>query len=272
MSIFFFILYCILLVLLAWIKQHAKAKGMQYTVVKYVFISVALNTLALLFNLSHYGRLGHDGVGRIGLEHAHFFFDFMSTLVLLDAVLNVCKGWAISTNHIVDRRAGFIIIFVLFVLYCALFGWQQQLLDPAAVLYVYETPPGYAIVAVRCALVLWAGRCLWVTYRLESDLPKRQFYLVWSVLALGWIASLPIIVGIAVSLPSYMRQRIVFGIVNSVQCLLFLCLTYLFRPFRSNRYVGILNPNESRAFGTNNMQVFPMNTGHMGETVQFANI
>jgi len=138
---------------------------------------------------------------------------------------------------------------------------------------VYQTPPGLAIVGVRCALVLWAARCLWRTFTQESELPKRQFYLVWAIIALAWIGSLPVIVGIAVALPSYMRQRIVFAIVNTVQALLYLSLTYLFRPFRSNRYVSILNANESRAFGgESNMQVFPMATNAQGQIIQFANI
>jgi len=257
MSIFFFALYSVLLVVLAWIKQHAKAKAMQYTVVKYVFVAVALDAFGLMLNLAHYAKFGHDGVGTEGLEHAHFFFGFLANLVLLDAVLNVCKGWAISTNYIQDRRLGYLILFALLVLYCALFGWQQAVLDPAAVVYIYELPPGLAIVAVRGALTLWAAWCLYSTYRMESERPKKQFYLVWAVFALGWLASLPIIVGIAHALESWLRQRVVFGIVNSVQAAVYLALTYLFRPFRSNRYVSILNPQESRAFGSNNMQVFP---------------
>jgi hypothetical protein len=92
MSIFFLILYWCLLFLLGWIKQHAKGKGLQYTVVKFVFVSVILDFVALLFNLAHYARFGHDGIGVPELEHAYFFFDFMSNLVLLYTVMNICKG------------------------------------------------------------------------------------------------------------------------------------------------------------------------------------
>lgn len=268
MSIFFLLLYWILLFVLAWIKRHAKGKGLQYTVIKFLFMSVLVDWVALLFNMAHYARFSQDGIGSPGLSHAHFFFDFISNLILLYTVLNICKGWAISTNYLPDKRASYLIILLLFWLYVALFIWQQKILDPASVLYVYETPPGWAIVAVRCILTLWAFWCLIHTYQLESERSKRQFYLVWGFLALAWLISLPIIVGIATNLETWMRKRVVFGILNSVQAFIYLALTYLFRPFRSNRYVSILKPDEARAFGNNNMQIFPS----MEPIVEFTNI
>ena len=269
MSIFFLCLYWLLLGSLAWIKQHAKSKGLQYTVIKYLFVSVLIDFVALLFNMAHYLKFANDGVGVPGLEHAYFFFDFVSNLVLLYVVLAICKGWAISTNFLPDRRVTYMVIGVLLLLYIALFIWQQKILDPASVLYVYETPPGWAIVGVRCALTLWGAWCVVHTYRLESEKRRRQFYIVWGILAVLWLVSLPIIVGIATVLETWLRRRVVFGLLNSVTAAIYLILAYLFRPFRSNRYVSILNPNETRAFGNNNMQVFP-SAG--GETIEFANI
>lgn len=257
MSIFFLCLYWVLLGALAWIKRHAKSKGLQYTVVKYLFVSVLIDFVALLFNMAHYTKFASDGVGVPELEHAYFFFDFVSNLVLLYVVLSICKGWAISTNYLPDRRFTYMVIGVLFLLYIALFIWQQKILDPASVLYVYETPPGWAIVAVRSALTLWGLVCVVRTYRLEGEKRRQQFYIVWGVLAVLWLVSLPIIVGIATALETWLRRRVVFGLLNSATAAIYLILTYLFRPFRSNRYVSILNPNETRAFGNNNMQVFP---------------
>ena len=181
-----------------------------------------------------------------------FFFSCCAVLWSGSATCCWCSSWAISTNFLPDKRTSYLVIALLFLLYVALFIWQQEILDPASVLYVYETPPGWTIVAIRCLLVLWACWCLVHTYQLETEFRKKQFYLVWSVIALTWLGSLPVIVGIAHELPSWVRRRIVFGLVNSVQAALYIALTYLFRPFRSNRYVDILKPDESRAFGQTN--------------------
>jgi hypothetical protein len=289
MSIFFLVLYWCMMFLLAWIKNHAKQKNLQYTVVKYIFISMLIEWIALLFNMAHYAKFAYDGIGVPGLETTYFcqlnayafvgsidpvgtrlltgfcvllfvrcaVFDFVSNLVLLYAVLNISKGWAISTNYIPDRRVTYVVIVILFLLYVALFIWVQEIMDPASVLYIYETPPGWTVVAIRSALAVYAIFCVIRTYNLEKETSKRQFYLVWLLLAVFWLISLPLIVGIAHYLESWKRRRVVFGLVNCVQGAMYIVLTYLFRPFRSNRYVDILKPDESRAFGTNQMQIFP---------------
>jgi hypothetical protein len=146
---------------------------------------------------------------------------------------------------------------VLYALYIALYIWSQKIMDPASVLYIYETPPGWTVVAVRLLLMLYSIYCCIQTYHLETVHSKKQFYIVWCVIAASWLLSLPIIVIIAHYIESWKRQRAVFALTQSIQAAMFIVLTYLFRPFRSNRYVDILKPDETRAFGNNNMQVFP---------------
>lgn len=191
------------------------------------------------------------------LAHVCAVFEFVADLILLYAVLNVSKGWTISTNYIPDRRITYLGIFVLFLLYIAVFVWTRTIMDPAAVLYMYATPPGYAVVGIRAALTLWVVFYVIRTFMLEKARNKRQFYLVWLVFASLWLASLPVIVGVASILDSWVRQSIVFGLTTSVQAVIYLALTYLFRPFRSNRYFDVLRPDEQRAFGTNTQQIFP---------------
>lgn len=105
--------------------------------------------------------------------------------------------------------------------------------------------------------MLYSIWCTVATFRLETEHRKKQFYIVWGALAAIWLLSLPIIVIIAHYIESWKRQRVVFTLTLAVQATMFLALTYLFRPFRSNRYVDILKPDETRAFGNNQMQVFP---------------
>jgi len=166
--------------------------------------------------------------------------------------------WTISTNFIPDRRLTLFACFLLLLLHVSLFVWQQTLLDPASTLYVWELPPAWGVVGVRCALSAYAAYCLLRTWRLETERARRQFYAVWAALALAWLLSLPVAVSVATALDTWLRRRVVFGVLHSAQAALLCALAYLFRPFRKNRFVAILRPDEARAFGNNNMQVFPM--------------
>jgi len=279
MNIVFFMLYSTLLIVLAWNKRHAKEKGMQYTVTKYLFVSVLVDCIAFIFNLAHYCKFAQDGIGITPLEGAFFFVDLMSSLILLYIVLMLCHGWTISTNFVQSKRLIIVIISTLFLLYIALFVWSEYLMDPASVLHRYETPPGWTIVGARVALVLYGIVSLAHTWWLEREERKRQFYILWAFIAGIWLLTLPIIALVAhFCIETWRRRVCVFGVEHTVQSCMFLILTYLFRPFRSNRYIQILKPDESRAFGKNNMQIFPAalvesgNAAVSTEEVQFSTI
>ena len=62
----------VLLLVLAWSKNHAKGKGMQYTVLKYLFVSVAIDWFAFMLNIGHFGKFAQNGIGQPGLEAAFF--------------------------------------------------------------------------------------------------------------------------------------------------------------------------------------------------------
>jgi hypothetical protein len=72
MSCFFLVLYWLMMFVLAWIKNHAKGKNLQYQVVKYVFVAMLIQWVGLLFNLAHYAKYAHDGIGVPELESSFF--------------------------------------------------------------------------------------------------------------------------------------------------------------------------------------------------------
>jgi hypothetical protein len=201
----------------------------------------------------------------------HAVFDFIAHLILVYVVIMICKGWTISTNHVADQRVCVAAIGVLTLLYIALFIWAQKIIDPASTLYIYETPPGWAIVGVHCALTAWA---LWSTHRtlsLEIETVKRQFYCLWCTFACLWLMCLPLLVGAAHNSDTWIRQRVVFGGQTSITLIMYGVLTYLFRPFSSNRYFTLLKPGEQRAFG-DQQQVFPENPDANKQEITFTTI
>ena len=65
-------------------------------------------------------------------------FEFLGILLVLLIVLDMAKGWPVSTNFIPERRRTFIILFLYFIAYLILFAYQTKMMDPASTLYVYE--------------------------------------------------------------------------------------------------------------------------------------
>lgn len=72
MCIFFLIFYALLLIVLGWMQHHAKQKQLQCLIIKYVFASVLIEWIGIIFLFAHYIKLAHDGVGVKQLESAHF--------------------------------------------------------------------------------------------------------------------------------------------------------------------------------------------------------
>ena len=74
-----------------------------------MFLCVFLAWLSLLLNLCHYAKFASDGAGAPSAEHAYFFFDFVSQIVLLYIVLLICKGSETAQprgSSTVQREAG----------------------------------------------------------------------------------------------------------------------------------------------------------------------
>lgn len=67
MSIFFLILFAILMSLLGCSGLTAKKRSQPYTVVQVVFISLLLEFIALIFNIAHYAKFAEDGKGVFAL-------------------------------------------------------------------------------------------------------------------------------------------------------------------------------------------------------------
>jgi hypothetical protein len=107
--------------------------------------------------------------------------DFLAVLALLHLMLDIAKGWPISTNYVPGRRINYAIIAFFALIYIMLFIWDNLVRDPASVLYLYESPPGYAIIALRFLVMLWFLYCIQQTFRLENEQRKRGFYMVMTI-------------------------------------------------------------------------------------------
>ena len=105
---------------------------------------------------------------------------------------------------------------------------------------------------------VWSERELFQTFKYENELFKKAFYVILAWYFSLWYLSMPVTVLIAHFLSSWVREKIVVGIVYSINSLTFGILAFLFRPSKGNRYFSVLDPKAKVEFGTNKLQIFPM--------------
>lgn len=125
-------------------------------------------------------------------------------------------------------------------------------------LYIYDSAAGYVLIALRIVALMWCLKELVQTYKFENEKFKKVFYMILGWYIALWYLSMPITVLIAHFLASWTREKIVVGIVYSLNTLTFGTLAFLFRPAKGNKYFSILDPKASIEFGSNTLQIFPL--------------
>jgi hypothetical protein len=124
-------------------------------------------------------------------------------IILALLVILIAKGWAVTTTQLEKRdRMGIIVMVCILSLgYLILFIWDYAGQDPAATLYFFESAPGYIVIILRMATLVWFIYSLWATLRLETLPEKRRFYFVFGGIYTVWFLIVPIAVW-----PTYARR------------------------------------------------------------------
>eukprot|EP00128_Syssomonas_multiformis_P017974 Colp12_sorted_trinity150504_noHs@2686 len=260
-SIAFFIFFLLLLMVFQFYHVRVlKEMGMYHSTIKLLWICIFLGFLGFLLQLAHYGKLSQDGIGSEGALRASrvmiaFLEDiFILNLLLLAHGLTVARG-RLSSVYMVTI-AIFIVVYV--IVHEAVLIWEVSEFDPGRVLYRYESPPGYVLIAMRLLAYVWFLIAWAKTFKKYSQ--KRKFYLPFVVVYSFWLLAMPVIVAIAkFNLEPRYRMISVSIVESCVQLLGLVALVYLWRPNKANKHfpfhlrinqVGI--SLENVAYGTEN--------------------
>jgi hypothetical protein len=255
MTIVFFIVDVLLLLLMIYSKRICKQLNMQYRVIQLIGLSLVFSCMSLATKMIHFNTYSKDGQGAPNADGLSYFLDAGAQLIQLAILFNIAKGAYISTNHAQNQRVTGVILGVFGVFYIIALSTSLNA-DPGKVLYIYDTAPGYMLITLRllCMLLFW--KYIHRTFNIETERLRKVFYVVFFCFGSIWLVSFPLMTLIAVSLNSWHREKIVFGLTQSVATLMYLTFWWLFKPW-GNDYVPILGANETRAFG-NNQLIFPM--------------
>eukprot|EP00727_Mastigamoeba_balamuthi_P007089 m51a1_g300 hypothetical protein (408) ;mRNA; r:371314-373100 len=227
------VFFCLNVLLLAWVSYswfRLKWSGKQYAITKRLMISTVLHVCSLFCTIVHYGKYATDGEGVPALDVVAQFADICSEMVFLLLIIFLAKGYKISGRHLAHKRL-MILCFLPFPLaYFALFLYSILGIDPATNLYVYESPPGYLIIAFHIVAFAWFAAVVVRSFRVEKSPSRRAFYAIFGVGYGAWFLSVPIIVLIMHFVGPWMRKKAVFAVDEIIMFFALVGLSALFAP------------------------------------------
>lgn len=208
--------------------------GFVHPILKLMSISVILGMARFLSLFVHECLYLDDGIGAPMAVLTSQVLHVLSQIIFLVTVVVVARGWAVSNRELSGRlviasvTVAFAVAFILLFLYDFFYS------DPASTRSLYESSPGYIIIALRLATFFWFILCLRETYSDEYDTDKRAFYRRFGFICSIWFLSLPISVAISALLSPWIRAVATFGISSSVNVIIFACLVYILWPREPN--------------------------------------
>ncbi|XP_042147604.1 transmembrane protein 145 [Ixodes scapularis] len=207
-----------------------------HTTYKMFIVSVLCQMQSLLCLVVFYALYADDGVGIPLLKLMGSVLSSVSTLIFLLLLILVAKGYTVTRGRLKSGTSAkigtFMTIYV--VVYSALFTYEQQYFDPGEVLYLYESPAGYGIVALR--LVGWGWFVYATVFTLLHYPEKTAFYTRLFLLYTIWFLSAPVIILIAAFVvPKWMREKVINIVELMVILFAHIVFLVLTRPSRANK-------------------------------------
>lgn len=235
-DIAFLLGYVVLFVLSCICAFFLKQRQLFHTTYKMYMVALLFWLVGLLFLSISYGIYGGSGYEQPATKIAGRVFCTVSEMIFLLMLVLMGKGFTITRGKLSTQST--IVITVFFsaytVCYTAVFIYEAKVFDPGEVLYTYESPPGYGLIALR--LIAWVWFCYSVFFTLKNYKSKALFYYPFFIFYTIWFWTKPIVILVAMfAIPQWMREKTVHGVyLFCVLCghFFFLILT---RPQAANK-------------------------------------
>ncbi|XP_075549074.1 transmembrane protein 145-like [Dermacentor variabilis] len=231
-----FFVYIILFVASCYGACVLFSRSYLHTTYKMFMVSVLCQLLSLLCLVTYYAMYADDGIGIPQLKLLGRMLSSSSTLVFLLLLILVAKGYTVTRGRLKASTSAKIGTFMTLyvVVYTALFIYERQYFDPGEVLYLYESPAGYGIVALR--LVGWGWFVYATVFTLLHYPEKTAFYTRLFLLYTVWLLSAPVIILIAAFVvPKWMREKVINFVELMVIFFAHIVFLILTRPSKANK-------------------------------------
>ncbi|XP_072776888.1 transmembrane protein 145 isoform X4 [Taeniopygia guttata] len=212
-DITFLLIFILIFLLSCYCGYQLKGRQLLHTTYKMFMAAAGLEVLSLLLSCVYWGQYGCDGVGHGPLKLLGKLLFSISFLIFLLMLILLGKGFSVTRGRI--SAGGSVRLSVYMTLYSlthvALLTYEAQFFDPGQVLYTYESPAGYGLIALQFGAFGWF--CAAVGATLSAVPERRRFYLPFLAAYAFWFLAVPVSALVAnFGIPKWAREKIVNGI------------------------------------------------------------
>lgn len=180
-----------------------------------VFMMLCALSSSLLLSTAHYTVYAFNGVGLPWARVAAWVGRMLFQLGTIVFGVALAKGWTISNEGLKTDPRFSMLVGTLICLHLLAFCWHWYVQDPAAVEYVFDTPPGLIVVGLRVLALVWFWCELMRNIKYYSEGSEgRRFYLMFGSVFGVWMVSFPVIIVIAYFLQPWLLQRVTSTLVT----------------------------------------------------------
>lgn len=185
-----------------YISLQLRSRRLLHISYKLFMASLLCQLIGVSCELYSYVNLGLRGVPAMNAYLLSQLSEACSETLYTILMLLLALGYTVTKSVLTSSQIRWLILFVGSTAICQMFlyVYQSEEFDPGLVLYIYESPPGYGLIALK--LIAWfvfVTRCFKTIRKLNT---KLNFYT--SLLFLGsvWFLFHPLIVSIYVYIKS----------------------------------------------------------------------
>ncbi|XP_054667297.1 transmembrane protein 145 [Grus americana] len=212
-DITFLLIFILIFLISCYFGYLLKGRQLLHTTYKMFMAAAGVEVLSLLFCCVYWGQYACDGVGSSSLKILAKLLFSISFLIFLLMLILLGKGFTVTRGRI--SHAGSVRLSVYMTLYSithvVLLTYEAEFFDPAQVLYTYESPAGYGLIALQFLAYAWFCYAVLVTLKRVPE--KQPFYLPFFAAYTLWFFAVPVTALIAnFGIPKWAREKMVNGI------------------------------------------------------------
>ncbi|XP_044764553.1 transmembrane protein 145 [Coccinella septempunctata] len=187
----FTVSYTVLLLVIVVSAAELKARQLLHTTYKIFFLSVILQLFGIMLQTIAYLKYAMTGLDTMRLKRFGSIFMGASETCFLLLLLLLAKGYTVTRGRLPVSCSIKLTIFMCcyVVTYIAIFIYESLVFDPGEVLYLFESPAGYALIMLR--LLAWCMFIYSTIFTLKHYPEKGNFYYPFNICGTLWFVAGP---------------------------------------------------------------------------------
>ncbi|XP_015433756.1 PREDICTED: transmembrane protein 145-like [Dufourea novaeangliae] len=229
-------IYLILVILSFHIAVQLRARRLLHVSYKIFMASLLCQLVGILFEIYSYMNLGLRGVPSENASLIGQLLEACSDILFTVLILLLAIGFTVTKSVLTARQTRWLVFFVCFTSFCqfSLYIYQSDVFDPGLVLYIYESPPGYMLIALKMiAWIVFSLRCLKTVKKMST---KLHFYGSLFSLGSAWFLCHPFtILCITLLVDEWIRESVAKGCSLWIVFVGHVVFLYITRPSVANK-------------------------------------